>query len=155
MWQGEMFNNEHNWYISKAFFHAPLFSNDDQILYDIDQKSPIFQHNGKVQVILTPNAIVDGMGAKYQRLRDEFNSSKTSRISHLPEDPLRENEELTEDMRALLDKQGIKDYHSLVGSLFYMISRVQPSDQLAHEVLLTNFVSPRRWDLHMAVWCLE
>ena len=59
------------------------------------------------------------------------------------------------DASELLGIAVIKEYMSIVGVIGYIVSSVRFASKFAHLVLLRRLQHPRRWDMYMAVWCME
>jgi hypothetical protein len=95
------------------------------------------------------------MAEQYNDLREIFKISNTHQYTHLPTNPLREDEKLDDEMKTPLTAQLTKRYMSIVGSIGYVACSVRMAIRFAHFVLARRLQNPRKWDLYMSVWVLE
>jgi hypothetical protein len=110
--------------------------------------------NGQITLVRCAEKI-DSMADQYSDLRDMFKISNTHQYTHLPTDPLRDDDKLDEEMRKPLTVQLVRRYMSIVGSIGYVACSVRMAIRFAHFVLARRLQNPRRWDLYMSVWVLE
>jgi hypothetical protein len=106
-------------------------------------------------VLLNMTEKIEEMGVKFKDLSVKYNSKSRIRRSGLPDNPIREDEELGQAYSVRLGDGGIKRYMSLVGLLQWITAGIRFDCRYSYYVVSIRLSNPREWDMYMAVWLMD
>jgi hypothetical protein len=138
----------------RAVVRMAEFSNLERFLGCTFQKVDRGSGESAVVLVRQKEKIME-MKMKFGKLHTKHNRQDRLRKTPLPVDAIKWDEELGEEMGALLSVAGIEEYQSLVGCIQWVVNCTRPDAKLGGFLLATRMSKPREWDMYLAVYVMD
>ena len=109
---------------------------------------------GEGVVLLRQSDKIKATGVKCEQYITKYNPKRRLRFTRLPSNALINDEELSTEMRLLLNTNMITEYQRIVGSMNW-VSLLRFDFQFPQHVVAGRMAKPREWDFYCLVWYVE